>query len=66
MGILVVDDTKLRALYQRAWVESGHGFVNPRNYPYLDKAISVYALTHRCSYDAAFIFAKTGRKVWEK
>ena len=66
MGILTVDDVKLRALYKRAWAESGHGFVNPRSYPYLDKAISVYALEHRCSYDAALIFAKTGKKVWER
>ena len=51
MGFLEVDDTKIRALYQRAWVESGHGFVNPRQYPYLDKALSIYARANGCTYD---------------
>lgn len=63
MGFLEVDDTKIRALYQRAWVESGHGFVNPRKYPYLDRALSMYARQNGCTYDDAYIFAKTGKKV---
>lgn len=63
MGFLEVDDTKIRALYQRAWVESGHGFVNPRKYPYLDRALSMYARKNGCTYDDAYIFAKTGKKV---
>ena len=63
MGFLEVDDTKIRALYQRAWVESGHGFVNPRKYPYLDRVLSMYARKNGCTYDDAYIFAKTGEKV---
>jgi hypothetical protein len=64
MGFLEVDDTKIRALYQRAWVESGHGFVNPRLYPYLDRALSIYARANGCTYDQAYIFAKSGEKMW--
>lgn len=62
MGIFDVDDDKLKALYHRAWVESGRGFVYPRKYPYLDKALLLYAKEHHCSYDEALIFAKTGKK----
>ena len=62
MGLFDVDDDKLRALYHRAWHESGRGAVNTRKYPYLDKALTVYAKEHGCSYDEALILAKTGKK----
>ena len=63
MGLLDVDDDKLKAFYHRAWLEADRGFVDPRKYPYLDKAIFVYAREHGCSYDEALIYAKTGQKM---
>ena len=63
MGWFDIDDTKLRALYHRAWTESGHGAVYTRNYPYLDRALSMYARINGCSYDEALVFAKTGKKI---
>lgn len=66
MGIIdalfEVTDERLQALYHRAWLEANRGFVNTRKYPYLDKAIYIYAREHNCSYDDALIFAKTGKK----
>ncbi len=63
MGLFDVDDDKLKAFYHRAWLEANRGFVDPRKYPYLDKAIYIYAKEHECSYDEALIFAKTGEKM---
>ena len=63
MGLFDVDDDKLKAFYHRAWLEANRGFVAPRKYPYLDKAIYIYAKEHECSYDEALIFAKTGEKM---
>lgn len=63
MGIFDIDDAKLQAFYHRAWLEANWGFVDPRKYPYLDKALYVYAKEHECSYDEALIFAKTGKKM---
>ena len=62
-AILSVDDTKLQAFYHRAWLEAGRGYVDPRKYPYLDRAIFIYAREHECTYDEALIFAKTGKKM---
>ena len=62
MGLFDITDEKLQALYHRAWLESGRGAVYTRQYPYLDKAIHIYAKEHGCTYDEAFIFAKTGKK----
>ena len=62
MGLLDVDEEKLQAFYHRAWIEANFGFVDPRKYPYLDKALYVYAKEHNCSYDEALILAKTGKK----
>ncbi len=42
MGIFDVDEKKLQTLYHRAWNESGHGAVNTRAYPYLDKALTQF------------------------
>ena len=56
-------DERLQALYHRAWLEANRGFVDTRKYPYLDKAIYIYAREHNCSYDDALIFAKTGKKM---
>ena len=63
MGLFDVTDEKLQAFYHRAWLECNRGFVDPRKYPYLDKAIFIYAKEHECSYDEALIFAKTGKKM---
>ncbi len=61
--IFSVDDTKLQAFYHRAWLEANRGYVDPRKYPYLDKAIYIYAREHECTYDGAYLFAKTGKKL---
>ena len=58
-----IDDDKLRAFYHRAWLECNRGFVESRKYPYLDRALYIYAKEHGCSYDEALIFAKTGEKM---
>ncbi len=63
MGLFDVTDEKLQAFYHRAWLECNRGFVDPRKYPYLDKAIFIYAKEHDCTYDEALIFAKTGKKM---
>ena len=63
MGIFEIDDSKLQALYYRAWVESGRTHVNPRAYPYLNRALIQYARENGCSYDQALILAKTGKKL---
>ncbi|MBO4374458.1 MAG: hypothetical protein J5829_05070 [Lachnospiraceae bacterium] len=63
MGLFDVDDDKLRAFYHRAELEANRGFVDTRKYPYLDKALFIYAKEHNCSYDDALIFAKTGKKM---
>ena len=63
MGIFDIDDNKLRALYHRAELEANRGFVDTRKYPYLDKALFIYAKEHNCSYDEALVFAKTGKKM---
>ena len=63
MGIFDIDDDKLRAFYHRAELEANRGFVDTRKYPYLDKALYIYAKEHNCSYDEALVFAKTGKKM---
>ena len=63
MGLFEIDDEKLKALYHRAELEANRGFVDTRKYPYLDKALLIYAKEHDCSYDDALIFAKTGKKM---
>lgn len=63
MGLFDLTDDKLQALYHRAWLECNRGFVNPRKYPYLDRALIRYAIENDCSYDDALIFAKTGKRL---
>lgn len=63
MGLFNIDDdVRIRDLYHRAELEANRGFFNTRDYPYLDKALYMYAKDHDCSYDDALIFAKTGKK----
>ncbi len=67
MGIIQalfeVTDERLQALYHRAWLDENRGFVDTRKHPDLDRAITIYAREHDCSYDDALIFAKTGKKM---
>ena len=63
MGLFDITDEKLQAFYHRAWLEADRGFVDTRKYPYLDKALYIYAKEHDCSYDDDLIFAKTGKKM---
>ena len=63
MGLLDIDDEKLQAFYHRAWLEANRGFVDPRKYPYLDRAIIQYARTHKCTYDQALALAKIGKEL---
>ncbi len=62
MGLFDVDENKLQGFYHRAWLEANRGFVDPRKYPYLNKALIQYARENNCSYDYALCIAKTGRK----
>lgn len=62
MGIFDVNDEKLQILYHSAWLECNRGFVDPRKYPYLDKALLQYARENKCTYDDALILAKTGKR----
>ena len=55
-------DEKKQVLYHRAIVELGYGFVDPRKYSYLDRALFVFAGNHHCSYDEALILAKIGKR----
>lgn len=61
MGIFDIDAEKLQALYHRAQHEAGMGFVDPRKYPYLNKALIQYARENNCSFDEAWRIAKVGK-----
>lgn len=63
MGLFDVDEDKIKALYHRAWLECNRGFVDPRKYPYLDKALFMFERENNCSYDEALILAKTGKRL---
>ena len=57
------EDQVLKATYKRAWYQANRGFVNPRDYPELNREVQAYAIRNHCSYDEAYIFAKTGKKM---
>lgn len=63
MGIFDVDEKKLQALYHRAWLECGRGFVHSRQFSYLDHALTQFAIENHCSYDETYILAKTGKRI---
>ena len=63
MGMFDIDEAKLRALYYRAELEANRGYVETRKYPYLDKALMIFAQQNGCSYDDALVFAKTGKRL---
>ena len=64
MGLFDVDEEKLKALYHRAWLECDRGFVESRKFPYLDKALIQFARENNCTYDEAYIMAKTGKRLF--
>ncbi len=64
MGILDVDENRIKALYKRAWYDCDRGYVDPNNYPELDHALIQFATENNCTYDEAYILAKTGKKMF--
>ncbi len=61
MGLFDVDAEKLQLLYHQAWYEAGMGFMDPRKYPYLNKALIQYARENKCSFDEEWRIAKVGK-----
>lgn len=43
MVLFEVDEDKIKALYHLTWLECSRGFVYPRKFPYLDKALFMFA-----------------------
>ncbi len=62
MGLFDINDDRLQAMYNKAWVDEGHGFVDPRNHPELDHELMAYATYNNCSYDEALTLAMTGKR----
>lgn len=62
MGLFDVSEESIKGLYQRAVTDSGHGCVDPRAYPDLDRELRAFAKLNNCSYDEALLLAKTGKK----
>ena len=63
MGLFEITDEKLQMFYHKAWLAANRGYVDPKRYPDLDRALYIYAEEHDCSYNEALIFAKTGKKM---
>ena len=61
MGLFDINENSVRTRYDKACSDSGHGFVDPRDYPDLDRELMAYSITHNCTYDEAYLLAKTGR-----
>ena len=64
MGLLDVNKDRLMSLYKKAWYECDRGYVDPRKFPDLDSALYQFACENHCTYDEAFILAKTGKKMF--
>ena len=62
MGLFEITDEKLQMFYHKAWLAANRGYVDPKKYQDLDRALFIYAKEHECSYDEALLFAKTGEK----
>lgn len=62
MGLFDVTEGFLQAAYKRAWYACGRGFVDSRKYPELDRALTQFAIQNNCSYDEAYLLAKTGKR----
>ena len=64
MGLFDIDqEQRLRNLYHRAEVENNYQAMNTRKFPYLDRELSRFARENHCSYDEAFVLAKTGKRI---
>ena len=64
MGIFDIDEDRIKALYKKASYECDRGFVNSRDFPELDDALIQFATENDCTYDEAYILAKTGEKLY--
>ena len=64
MGLFDINEEKLKALYYRAWKESGMKHADPRKFPYLNSALIMYAKDNKCSYDKALVLAMSGKKLF--
>lgn len=62
MGLFDITEDWLQAAYKRAWHDCDRGFVGPRKHPELDSALTHFAIQNNCSYDEAYLLAKTGKK----
>ncbi len=64
MGLFEIDEERIKVLYKRAWYDCDRGFVHSRDYPELDHALIRFATEHNCTYDQAYVLAKTGKKLF--
>ncbi len=64
MGIFDINEDRIKALYKRAWYDCDRGFVDSRKYPELDHALNQFARENNCTYDEAYILAKTGKRLF--
>ncbi len=64
MGIFDVDEERIKALYKKAWYDCDRGFVDANDHPELDHALNQFARENNCTYDEAYILAKTGKKMF--
>lgn len=62
MSFFDSDEGRLKDYYHDAWLDSGMGFVDPKDHPKLESELTTYATEHKCSYDEALTFAMTGKK----
>ena len=62
MGLFDITEERLKVLYKRAWYDCGRGFVDSRKHPELDRALTHFAIQNKCSYDEAYLLAKTGKR----
>ncbi len=64
MGIFDVDEYRIKALYKKAWYDCDRGFVEKGKHPELDHALTQFARENNCTYDEAYILAKTGKRMF--
>lgn len=62
MGLFDITEDRLQVLYKRAWHDCGRGFVDSRKNPELDHALTHFAMENNCTYDEAYLLAKTGKR----
>ena len=64
MGIFDVNEDRIKALYKKAWYDCDRGFVEKGQNPELDHALTQFARENNCTYDEAYILAKTGKRMF--